>query len=394
MRRLNVVRRPARALGLPRSGVGVMLCAAMERIDVRLLGAFELRVDGALMPESAWAHARAKDLVKLLAISPGHRLSRDRVVDELWPRLGRDAGLANLHKAAHHGRWTIGHAGAVVLREGQVMLAPDAIVETDVERFEQSGDAELYAGELLPDDPYAAWAEEKRSVLRASYVEALRSASRWEELAAEDPADEPAQRAVMRDRLAAGDRIGALRAFERLSEAMAAVDLRPGVETLALHGRIAGGAALDQALATVEHELAQAPISERAELLATRADLLMAIGDRGAPAAYGEAAAAAGPEGLALRIRQAWAQLATGDPGAAEATLAPLQPRSDGERAARLTARAGRMVSWRGGARGSGRRGGAAAGAGDGPGTGGADRGDGPGHGRAQRGALAGDLAP
>ncbi len=304
------------------------------------MGVFELRVDGVPVPASAWTHGRAKDLVQLLAISPDHRLPRDRVVDDLWPTLGRDAGVANLHKAAHHSRRAIGHAEAVVLREGQVMLAPSALVETDVERFEQSGDPELFAGELLAEDPYATWAYEKRFALRTMYADALRAAGRWSDLVALEPADEPAQRAVMRDRLAAGDRTGALRAFEHLRRAMADLGLRPSTETLALHGRIAGGAALDQALAAVDIELAQAPMGERGPLLATRADLLMAIGDRGAPAAYGEAAVAAGPEGVALRIRQAWAQLATGDPGAAQATLAALEPRSDGEQAARLTAQA------------------------------------------------------
>src|SRR5262249_55311153 len=121
------------------------------------------------------------------------------------------------------------------------------------------------------------------------------------------------------------------------------------VETLALHARIAGGAAFDKALAAVELELAEAPVAERAELLATRADLLLAMGDRGAPAAYAEAAGAAGSgaEGTALRIRQAWAQLAGGDANAARATLAPLVPTSDEERVAQLVALA--AAAWYGG---------------------------------------------
>ena len=312
----------------------------MERVEVCLLGRFKVRVDGDPVPAAAWTHGRSSDLVKLLALAPGHRLARDRVLEELWPRLGVDAGLANLHKAAHHGRRALGRPGAVVLRDGQVMLAPEARVETDVERFEASGDPALYLGELLPDDRYAPWTEERRAALRARSLDGLRKAGRWEELADAEPADEPAQRAVMLTRLAAGDRPGALRAFERLSAALEELGLRPSVETLALHARIAGGAAFDNALAAVELALAQAPLAERAQLLATRADLMMAVGDRGAPAAYAEAAAAAGPEGMALRIRQAWAQLAGGDPGAAQATLALLAPRSDAERAALLLAQA------------------------------------------------------
>jgi DNA-binding SARP family transcriptional activator len=312
----------------------------MDRIEVLLLGSFEVRVDGEPVPSDAWSHARGRDLVKLLALAPRHRLARDQVIEELWPRLEREAALANLHKAAHHGRRALGHPDAVVLREGQVLLAPHATIETDVERFEATADPALYAGELLPDDRYATWSQTRRSALRAVYLDALRASGRWEALAAADPGDEPAQLAVMRERLASGDRAGALRAFDRLTTAMNELGLRPGIETLALHGRAAGGAALHQALAAVEQELTGASVGERAALLATRADLLMAIGDRGAPAAYREAAAAAGPNGLALRIRQAWAQLATGDPAAARATLAEIEPRSDGELAARLTAEA------------------------------------------------------
>ncbi|HWC26268.1 MAG TPA: BTAD domain-containing putative transcriptional regulator [Solirubrobacteraceae bacterium] len=292
------------------------------------------------MPTAAWTHGRARDLVKLLALAPGHRLPRERAVEELWPQLDAEAGLANLHKAAHHARRAIGRPEAVVLREGQVMLAPEARVETDVERFEARGDPDLYAGELLPDDRYAAWAQRARARLRDRYLEGLRAAGRWEELADAEPGDEAAQRAVMRARLAAGDRRGALRAFERLHAALEPLGLRPSIETLALHGRIAGGAALDRALAAVELALTRAPVTERAQLLATRADLLMAVGDRGAAAAYADAAAAAGPEGMALRIRQAWAQLAAGDPAAAQATLAPLAPRSHAERAGHLLAQA------------------------------------------------------
>lgn len=311
----------------------------MKRLELRLLGGFEVRVDGATVPAAALT-GRARDLVKLLALAPEHRLPREQAVEGLWPRLDAEAGLANLHKAAHHARRALTDGGAVVLREGQVMLAPDAQIQTDTERFEAVGDPDLYRGELLPEDPYAEWARERRSELRVRYLDALRAAGRWEDVAAEEPADERAQQAVMRARLAAGDRPGALRAFERMREALARLGLEPSVETVALHARIAGGRALDNALAAVEAALVEAPLGERSQLLATRADLLFATGDRGAPAAYAEAASAAGPEGMALRIRQAWAQLAQGDPASAQATLAPLEPRSEGERAGQLLAQA------------------------------------------------------
>ena len=305
-----------------------------------MLGGFEVDADGQPVPETAWKFSRAKDLVKVLALAPGHRLPRDAVVEALWPQLDVDAGMANLHKAAHHARRALGENDAVVLREGMVLLAPGASVETDVEAFEATGDPSHYGGELLPDDRYDEWTEERRDELRTRYLDALRAAGLWERLAEEDPGDEPAQRAVMRARLATGDRAGALRAFSRLRGAQEELGVEPDIETLTLHARIAGGAALGQALAGVEVELAEAPLGRRPELLVTRAELLLAIGDRGAPAAFAEAAAAAGAEGFGLRVRQAWAQLASGDPAAAHATLAPLAPRSEGERAVHLIAQA------------------------------------------------------
>src|SRR5512146_1722129 len=208
------------------------MIAAMQRVDVTLLGGFEVRIDGELVPADAWSYGRALDLVKLLALAPAHRLPRDAVLDALWPQLGAEAATANLHKTAHHARRALGDPGSLVLRAGFVLLAPGAIVATDVERFEASSDPALYAGDLLPDDPYASWAEESRRTLRARYLQALRAAGRFEELAEADPADEAAQVALMQARFAAGDRPGAIRAFDRLVAALGELGLRPGVEAL------------------------------------------------------------------------------------------------------------------------------------------------------------------
>ena len=159
-------------------------------------------------------------------------------------------------------------------------------------------------------------------------------------LAAEDPADEAAGLALMRARFAAGNRGGAL----MRSTGSAPRSGSSGSSRASRRSHFTRGSRValryDRALAAVELELKSAPVAERADLLATRADLLMATADRGAPAAYAEAAAAAGPDGMALRIRQAWAQLAGGDANAARATLAQLAPGSERERVAHLLAQA------------------------------------------------------
>jgi DNA-binding SARP family transcriptional activator len=67
----------------------------MRRIEVRLLGRFEVLVDSRSVPAEAWAQRRATDLVKVLALAPGHRMPRDEVLEMLWPKLGPDAAAAN-----------------------------------------------------------------------------------------------------------------------------------------------------------------------------------------------------------------------------------------------------------------------------------------------------------
>ena len=63
----------------------------VRSIDVRLLGSFAVTVDGLDVPAAAWRQRRAADLLKVLALAPGHRIARDVVLEMLWPNLG--AGL-------------------------------------------------------------------------------------------------------------------------------------------------------------------------------------------------------------------------------------------------------------------------------------------------------------
>jgi len=93
----------------------------MRQLEIRLLGRFEVLVDSRAVPADAWPQRRAADLVKVLALAPGHRMPRDAVLDALWPRLGADAAAANLHKAASYARRAIGDL--------LVFLNPDAFLQ-------------------------------------------------------------------------------------------------------------------------------------------------------------------------------------------------------------------------------------------------------------------------
>src|SRR3954453_13694555 len=165
-------------------------------VSVRLLGGFEVVVDGRAVHPHHWRRRSAAALVKLLALAPGRRMRREEVIDALWPELLVDEGAPRLHKAAHYARAALGTRDGVVLADDAVVLLPAAAVRLDVTDFEQAAEPgaalDPYPGDLLPDDVYQRWTEEHRDRLRLRRLELLRAAGRWATLVAADPLDEDA----------------------------------------------------------------------------------------------------------------------------------------------------------------------------------------------------------
>lgn len=206
----------------------------VRTVAIQLLGRFTVAVEGVSISGDAWRSRRAADVLKLLALAPAHRMHRAQVMEALWPESDSRASGTNLRKALHFARLATGDEHAIVNERGVLVLWPDARVDTDVERFEAAAQraldgedaalcraaADLYRGELLPDDRYESWLAEPRGRLRRRYLDVLRAGALWERLAEEDPTDEQAARALMRAHLDAGERREAIRRFERLREAL------------------------------------------------------------------------------------------------------------------------------------------------------------------------------
>lgn len=206
----------------------------MKEVAIQLLGRFSVTVDGAQISGDAWRSRRAADVLKLLALSPDCRLHRSQVMEALWPESDPQASGTNLRKALHFARHATGDEQAIVTQHEVLVLWPNAHVDTDVERFETAarhalaaGDpsacraaADLYRGDLLPDDRYESWLAEPHRRLRQRYLDLLRAGALWQRLSDEDPTDEQAARALMRAHLDAGERREAIRRFERLREAL------------------------------------------------------------------------------------------------------------------------------------------------------------------------------
>lgn len=225
----------------------------MPMIHVMLLGRFEVTVDGIPVAVSNWTRRHAAALVKVLAMAPGRRLHRAQVIDLLWPDDSIDEAVPKLHKAAHFARRAIDVTNAVVLRGDNIVLCPEADITVDVDLFEDlarralaAQDVEaarqalkMYGGELLPEDRYDAWAEQRREQLRLRHLDLLRLDGRWETVVELDASDEIAHLALMRRYVDNGDRHAALRQFERMTRVLRQeLGVAPGREATALRDHL------------------------------------------------------------------------------------------------------------------------------------------------------------
>jgi predicted ATPase/DNA-binding SARP family transcriptional activator len=219
-------------------------------LEVQLLGGFATRVGERLVPAAVWRQRRAAAIVKLLALEPGYRLHREQLLDTLWPELDPESAANNLRVALHHARRGLEDAGApegvFLTRDGDaVLLGTLEAVRVDVDTFAQavsrawqSADpaiaehaAGLYAGDLLPEDPYEDWVAARRESVRASYLTLLaRMAELYEargDLApavaarerglAVDPLDEATHASLMRLHARMGQRDLALARYARFA---------------------------------------------------------------------------------------------------------------------------------------------------------------------------------
>jgi predicted ATPase len=143
-------------------------------VGVQLLGGFAVTVDGEPLTGVRWRLRKARDLVKLLALAPGHRLHREQLMDTLWADLEPAAAANNLNQVVHAARRVLG-APTIELRDELLRLH----ASVDVDDFESAaGEARRsgspvmfgaalarYGGELLPEDRYEDWTLARRDQL-------------------------------------------------------------------------------------------------------------------------------------------------------------------------------------------------------------------------------------
>ena len=244
-------------------------------VRLRLLGDFSVWVGSRAVGEGAWHLRKAKSLVKLLALAPGHRLHREQVMDLLWPDLGKMAASNNLRQALHTGRQALepdlpADSCYLASQDESLVLCPGGSLWVDVEAFEQAASTArsshepaayeaaliLYAGELLPTDRYEEWAEEHRLRLHETYLSLLLGLARLHEergeyglaiealrrVVAPEPAREEAHVRLMRLYALSGSKGEALAQYVQLEEILAREwGTEPAASSRALRKEIAAG---------------------------------------------------------------------------------------------------------------------------------------------------------
>ena len=300
-----------------------------------LLGRLELRDAGGHRSRRLLRRPKLVALLAYLAAARPHGFHRrDRVVAVFWPELDQAHARNALRQAVHHLRAALG-PGVVVTRGDEELAVDPSLLRSDVARFAELAVAghwdealELARGELLPgfhlsDAPeFERWLDEERAHIQHRVAEGAATladaeaarhnfvgAARWARRAVEAaPYDEDGMRRLLRLLDGAGDRAGAVQAYEifarRLDEDLG---VEPAPESRALIKAIRGR--------SLEHETGTAPASSRAT----------AASEPIAPALQGGASEPAAGH----RRRVEWAWLALPGTGTAAAVVVAILALAD-----------------------------------------------------------------
>ena len=265
---------------------------------LRLFGSPSVEADGAgggfLSGRVAQRHRLG--LMALIAMAPGQRLSRDKLIAYLWPESDAERGRNLLKVSSYVLRTTLGEGA--LLSEGDDLRLNADLVRTDAAEFETAlarsdfaGAVALYKspfldGFFLSDAPdFEQWAGRERERLAAGYAKALESlaedahaerdysgaAEWWKRRAVQDPYDSRVALRLMQALEASGNRAGAVQhatVHQRLLQQE--FGIAPGPEITALAERLrqepaSTGAAAPQAPRPVlPTEPAASPPADRA----------------------------------------------------------------------------------------------------------------------------------
>jgi DNA-binding SARP family transcriptional activator/tetratricopeptide (TPR) repeat protein len=302
-------------------------------IEIRVLGRFSVWQEGVEVPAGAFRGRLVRSLVRMLVVRRGSFVSRDRLIEALWPAGAPADPDLNLNVLVTRARSALGAPSLILTGPGGYSFAGADACRVDAESFLEfvaSGrmtDAlALWGGEPLAEDAYADWAQEYRDHLNRAHLEALEGAAAaalaagaparavaWARLAvAEAPLREASSLLLARALAASRDTAGALEVLAGLRGKLAEeLGLDPSAETLEMETRILRGEEPGVALATTPAASARqfgglAFIGREAELgailsMADGAALVAGASGSGKSRLLAEAVARSGRPALSVR---------------------------------------------------------------------------------------------
>lgn len=268
-------RPPQPATTAPRADVAAR---AGIRLEARVLGAFELRIDGVGVDASPGHRGYA--VLRYLLARPAHAASRDEILEQFWPDVDVEVARNRLQVAISGVRRALRAVTAtpvVEYRDGSYRIADGVAVDLDVGRFERAlrtaaaaeaagRDADaldaytaavrLWRGDYASETPFEQWSMLSREHLRLRYIDALDHLSRLQldaglvrgcivtahRLLDVDPSREDVHRLLMRCYAGQGRIHQALRQYELCTRALrVTVDAEPSAATQRLREAVVAG---------------------------------------------------------------------------------------------------------------------------------------------------------
>jgi DNA-binding SARP family transcriptional activator len=244
-----------------------------------LLGGFRLQCGEHSLNDDQINLRKARDLLKLLALSPHHRLHREEVLDLLWPEQSPQQAAHNLSQTLYTLRPYLTALDPCIrlgFDDENLFLLPAEGISTDVEEFEKAARSALsragqvnnqtitlcqeainaYTGDLLPDDGPSDLFYQRREQLRLLYVDLLLffahanlelnsftpAIQALQQVVKIDPAHEEAHFQLMRVYELNNQRQAALRQYELLTDALHnELGVEPSPESTQLRDQIQKG---------------------------------------------------------------------------------------------------------------------------------------------------------
>ncbi|HEY4937954.1 MAG TPA: BTAD domain-containing putative transcriptional regulator, partial [Actinomycetota bacterium] len=231
--------------------------------EIRVLGRFSVRRDGVEIPAGAFHGRLVRSLVRMLVTRRGRFVSRDLLIEALWPAGPPADPDLNLNVLVTRARSALGAPSLILTGPGGYSFARTGGCSVDAESFlelvaagRMTDALALWGGEPLAEDAYADWAQDYRDRLNRAYLEALEGAAAaalvagaparavaWARLAVADaPLREASYLLLARALAASRDIAGALAVLAGLREKLAEeLGLDPSEETRRLETRILRG---------------------------------------------------------------------------------------------------------------------------------------------------------